>query len=128
MTDERPSDGSLPLLMLRNPFTPPCGFDLTTTTVNSPKGLAAIDSWGYRLVVHPDGTCFLHETYYDQREGILGIARAVAHPCGDDAAAVREELALMSEGLAERALRYLDFVETPETSSGDGTSGVPPSL
>ena len=68
--------------MLRNAFTPPCGFDLMTTTVDSPEGLAAIAFWGYRLVVHPDGTFFVHETYYDDREGVLGIAREPARPCG----------------------------------------------
>ena len=113
--------------MLRNAFTPPCGFDLATTTVATPERLASIAFWGYRLVVHPNGTCFVHETYYDGREGILGIAREPARPCGDAAAAVHEELARMDEGLREPPLRYLDYVtETPAGSSGDGAGGEPP--
>ena len=95
--------------MLRNAFTPPCGFDLATTTVTTASGLASISYWGYRLVVHPDAACFLHETYYDAREGILGIARQPARPCGDSASDVRDELERMKEGLAESSLRFLDF-------------------
>ena len=112
--------------MLRNSFTPPCGFDLATTTVAGADGLAAIAFWGYRLVHHPDGTCFVHETYYDGREGLLGIAREPARPCGDTSADVRDELARMGEGLAEPPLRYLDYVATPEGPSGDGAAGGPP--
>lgn len=119
---------TFPTLMLRNPFTPPCGFDLSTTTVDTPEGLAAIVTWGYRLLVHPDGTCFIHETYYDGREGILGIAREAARPCGDDIGDVEEELLLMQQGLTERPLRFMDFVATPKTASGDGSSGAPPTL
>ncbi len=111
--------------MLRNVFTPPCGFDLTTTTVATSDGLAAIAFWGYRLVVHPDGTCFVHETYYDGREGILGIARAAARPCGDDAAAVLDELQRMEEGLREPPLRMLDYVDDAPVG-GDGAGGRPP--
>jgi hypothetical protein len=111
--------------MLRNVFTPPCGFDLSTTTVATSDGLAAISFWGYRLVVHPDGTCFVHETYYDQREGILGIARAAARPCGDDASAVLDELERMEEGLREPPLRMLDYVNNAP-AGGDGASGLPP--
>ena len=95
--------------MLRNAFTPPCGFDLATTTVVTPDGLAQISYWGYRLVVHPDGACFVHETYYDVREGLLGIARQPARPCGDTAADVRDELERMNEGLTEAPLRFLDY-------------------
>ena len=95
-------------LMLRNAFTPPCGFDLMTTTVDSPEGLAAIAFWGYRLVVHPDGTFFVHETYYDDREGVLGIAREPARPCGEAASDVHDELKRMAEGLQERPLRLLE--------------------
>ena len=87
-------------LMLRNPFTPPCGFDISTTSVEG--DLSAITLWGYRLVTHPDGACFIHETYYDEREGLLGIAREPARPCGDTAEDVRDELRRMEEGLAER--------------------------
>lgn len=95
--------------MLRNAFTPPCGFDLASTTVASTAGLAAIAYWGYRLVVHPDGACFVHETYYDAREGLLGIARQPGRPCGDSASDVRDALDRMNEGLSETPLRFLDF-------------------
>lgn len=115
--------------MLRNAFTPPCGFDLATTTVRSAEGLAAIAFWGYRLVSHPDGSCFVHETYYDAREGVLGIAREPARPCGPTATDVREELTRMEEGLQEMPLRYLDYAsETPAGAAGDGSSGAPPAL
>lgn len=111
--------------MLRNTFTPPCGFDLSTTTVSTQEGLAAISYWGFRLVLHPDGSCFVHETYYDQREGLLGIARTPARPCGDTTSDVRDMLERMEEGLAEPALRFLDFATEPMDSSGDGASGEP---
>lgn len=109
--------------MLRNPFTPPCGFDIATTTVAG--DLDAIASWGYRLVTHPDGTCFIHETYYDVREGLLGIAREMARPCGDSAEEVQAELRRMEQGLAERPLRFLDYVITPDGTAGDGAQGTP---
>ena len=113
--------------MLRNAFTPPCGFDLMSTTVETPAGLAAISFWGYRLVVHPDGTCFVHETYYDTREGILGIARDPARPCGDAADDVHDELQRMEEGLREAPLRFLDYATpAPASPEGDGAGGVPP--
>lgn len=113
--------------MLRNAFTPPCGFDLATTTVDSAEGLAAIAYWGYRLVTHPDGSCFVHETYYDRREGVLGIAREPARPCGPSASDVREELARMEEGLREAPLRFLDYAtEPPAGASGDGAGGSAP--
>ena len=95
--------------MLRNAFTPPCGFDLATTTVASPEGLAAIAYWGFRVVSHPDGSCFVHETYYDGREGLLGIARQPARPCGDSPGEIGDTLERMAEGLAEAPLRFLDF-------------------
>lgn len=113
--------------MLRNQFTPHCGFDIATTTIEHVDGLAAITYWGYRLVVHPDGTCFIHETYYDGREGVLGIAREPARPCGNAASEVAEELGLMREGLAEPALRYAEFDRgIPEGAEGDGAAGPPP--
>lgn len=116
--------------MLRNVFTPPCGFDLSTTTVSSPVTLAEIAFWGYRLVVHPNGDCFVHETYYDAREGILGIAREPARPCGDTAEAVQEELDRMEDGLGEPPLRLLDYADgaPPAGTAGDGSDGSPPDV
>ena len=111
--------------MLRNAFTPPCGFDLATTTVATQEGLGAIAYWGYRLVLHPDGSCFVHETYYDGREGLLGIAREPARPCGDTAGDVRAELERMKEGLAEPPLRLLDYAPSAVGSTGDGARGEP---
>ena len=112
--------------MLRNPFTPPCGFDISTTTV---AALDAISFWGYRLVVHPDGTHFVHETYYDAREGLLGIAREPARPCGGDKSDVLDEINRMTDGLAEAPLRFLDYVlEPPAGTSGDGSGGSAPTL
>ena len=114
--------------MLRNTFTPPCGFDLSTTTVGSADGLAAIAFWGYRLVIHPDGSCFVHETYYDGREGILGVARTPARPCGETSEDVQDALDRMAEGLAEPPLRLLDFAsdDAPPGTAGDGAGGAPP--
>ena len=109
--------------MLRNPFTPPCGFDIATTSYTG--DLEEIVYWGYRLVAHADGSCFVHETYYDYREGLLGIAREPARPCGDSAADISAELDRMKEGLAETALRFRDHVTTPENASGDGAGGEP---
>lgn len=113
--------------MVRSRFTPPCGFDISTTTVESARGLASISYWGYRAVVHPDGSFFLHETYYDEREGILGIARTPARPCGDTVADVSTELDLMREGLGEPPLRYTDYDGgVPEGAGGDGSQSEPP--
>lgn len=112
--------------MLRNPFTPPCGFDIATTSVTG--DLSAIAYWGYRLVAHADGSCFVHETYYDAREGVLGIAREPARPCGDSGAEVGAELDRMKEGLAESSLRFLDYVVTPKRASGDGADGGLPEI
>ena len=114
--------------MLRNPFTPPCGFDIATTSVTGDLGQIAY--WGYRLVAHADGSCFVHETYYDSREGVIGIAREAARPCGESAADVRAELERMMEGLAESPLRYRDHVidEMPDGASGDGAGGGFPEI
>ena len=117
--------------MVRSAFTPPCGFDISTTTVEGARGLAAIAYWGYRAVSHPDGSHFFHETYYDAREGILGIAREPARPCGDSVDEVREALEQMQEGLAEPTLRFSDFdrgAEADGALAGDGAGGVPPGL
>ena len=78
-------------------------------------------------MVHPSGSCFVHETYYDGKEGILGIATEPARPCGDTAGDVADELSRMAEGLGESPLRYLDYVaEMSAGSSGDGAGGSPP--
>ncbi len=98
-----------------------------STTVATPEGLASISFWGYRLIVHPDGTCFVHETYYDDREGILGIAREPARPCGEAASDVHDELQRMEEGLQEPPLRFLDYATpAPSGAGGDGAGGEPP--
>ncbi|MEM1054529.1 MAG: hypothetical protein AAGI52_03305 [Bacteroidota bacterium] len=113
--------------MVRTRFTPPCGFDIATTTIESARGLAAIAYWGYRAVAHPDGSFFLHETYYDERGDILGIARAEARPCGETIREVREMLDLMRDGLGEPPLRYTDYDSgVPEGAGGDGSRTEPP--
>ena len=113
--------------MVRATFTPPCGFDISTTTIESARGLASIAYWGYRVVVHPDGTFFFHEAYYDTREGILGIAREVARPCGNTLDDVESELTQMLEGLREPPLRYTDYdAGVPEGAGGDGSRSDPP--
>lgn len=111
--------------MVRNQFTPPCGFDLSTTTIDTQRELSEISYWGYRLVCHSEDACFVHETYYDAREGVLGIAREPARPCGETVEEVRLELRLMEDGLAEPMLNLSDFEgETPAGASGDG-AGTP---
>ena len=110
--------------MPRITFTPPCGFDISTTTLAHADALDAVATWGYRLVAHPDGSCFVHETYYDSDDGLLGIARTPARPCGDTPDEVHDALTLMEEGLAEPTLRWADHVVEP-SASGDGASGQP---
>lgn len=94
------------------PFTPPCGLDIAATTIAA-GDMARISYWGYRLVVHDGGVCFVHEAYYDDREGLLGVALAPARPCADSPEELRAELDLMGEALAEPSLRYADFAEDP---------------
>ena len=89
--------------MLRDAFTPPCGF--ATATVATAPGLSAIMFWGYRLIVHPDGSCFLHKTYYDGREGSRGSRRGRA--ATTRRTSVRRS-SRTSEGLAEASLRFLN--------------------
>lgn len=91
----------------------PCGFDLAHATIHG-HDLADVAYWGYRLVVHPDGTHFVHEVYYDRREGLLGLSLAPARPCGDTAEEVREGWGHMQEAFGQPPLRYADFT-TPTT-------------
>lgn len=102
--------------MSRRSFEPPCGFDIANSTV-PPDALGSIAYWGYRLVRHPSGTVFLHEVYYDDREGILGVALAPARPCGDTAEEVREGWEAMEEAFGEGALSY-DAFTSPATTYG----------
>lgn len=95
--------------MSRHQFTPPCGFDIATTTVAETHDLGAIVYWGYRLVIHPSGTLFIHETYYNKQEAVLGFAASPARPCGDSETEVKTELDLMLEGLKEPVLRYTEY-------------------
>lgn len=118
--------------MPRRHFTPPCGFDISHSTVRD-RDISDIAFWGYRLVVHPNGTHFIHETYYDAREGILGVALTPARPCGDTPAEVREGWEPMLEAFAEPPLRYAAFTSpgtaygryADEPFGGDGHTGTP---
>ena len=95
--------------MARHAFNPPCGFDLAATTIEDLEDVARIASWGYRLVLHPDGTLFLHEAYYDEGEALLGFATPPTRLCGETVETIREELRWMREALDEPPLRYADF-------------------
>lgn len=107
--------------MARHQFTPPCGFDLQTTTITGHE-ISAIHFWGYRLVLHPDGSHFVHEAYYGVDEGLLGIASVPARPCGDTPEEVREELHLMEEALTEPTLALLAFSANGK-AGGSGPGG-----
>ncbi len=96
--------------MARVSFDPGCGLDITTTTIGDLADIATISYYGYRLVRHPDGTHYVHEAYYDYREGLLGIARKPAEPCGDTTEGVDEVLQMMKDAVREPVLRYADQV------------------
>ncbi len=95
--------------MSRLSFDPTCGFDITTTTLRELEDIATINYWGYRVVQHDDDALFVHEAYYDHREGLLGIANRPAHACGDSMEELRENIELIAQGLNEPVLRYEDY-------------------
>lgn len=91
------------------PWNAACGLDIATTSIRDPAVLAAIAQYGFRVVLHGDGTHFLHEAYYAEDGSLLGIARKPAEPCADtldDLATVLED---MRHALAEPVLTYTDF-------------------
>jgi len=97
--------------MARHAFVPPCGFDIAATTIRDLAVLDRIAFWGYRLVLHPDATLFVHEAYYEADESLLGFASAPTRLCGESVEVVREELRRMEEALHEPVLSYGDYGE-----------------
>lgn len=96
--------------MSRLPFDPSCGLDISTTTIRRLEDIATINYWGYRVVKHGDeGVLFIHEAYYDYREGLLGIAKRPASPCGDTREELEENLELITQALNEPFLDFADF-------------------
>ena len=96
--------------MSRLTFDPSCGMDITTTTIRELEDIATISYWGYRVVKHQGkGVLFVHEAYYDHREGILGIANDPAAACGDTREELEENIELITQALNEPVLDYKDF-------------------
>ncbi|MEM1041893.1 MAG: hypothetical protein AAGI91_04620 [Bacteroidota bacterium] len=96
--------------MSRLTFDPSCGLDITTTTIRELEDIATINYWGYRVVRHEGETAlFVHEAYYDHREGLLGIANRPAHTCGDTMEELEENIELISQALNEPTLNYADY-------------------
>ena len=108
--------------MSRKLFTPPCGFDLADTTIATLADVTSIAYWNYRVIRHADGTLYLHEAYYDRREGILGVARAPTSPCSDGLDQLRTEVGELLDALREPVLDFADVDGTFEDYSpgGDG--------
>jgi hypothetical protein len=108
--------------MSRKLFSPPCGFDLADTTIATLAEVTGIAYWSYRVVRHADGTLYLHETYYDRREGILGVARAPTSPCADGLDSLRAEIGELLDALTEPVLDFADVDGTFEdySAGGDG--------
>jgi hypothetical protein len=102
--------------MSRFPFDPDCGLDIATTTIRELADLATIRYYGYRIVRHPGGLFYIHEAYYDYREGLLGIAGEPSKACGDSTDALAEVLDLMEDALREPILDYSDLVKNPRNS------------
>ena len=97
--------------MSRLEFDPGCGLDISTTTIRRLEDIATIHYWGYRLVQHESpAQLYIHEAYYDRREGLLGIAHRPAAPCGETTAEVREHLALIVQALDEPVLYLANFL------------------
>jgi hypothetical protein len=91
--------------MSRQPFDPDCGLDIATTTIRELEDIATIQYFGFRVILHPDGVHYIHEAYYDHREGLLGVAQKPAEPCADSLDALGEVLELMEDALREPILR-----------------------
>ncbi len=96
--------------MSRITFDPSCGLDITTTTIRELEDIATINYWGYRVVRYEgEGVLFIHEAYYDHREGLLGIANEPAAACGDTREQLEENIQLITDALDEPVLNYHDF-------------------
>jgi len=90
--------------MSRLPFDPDCGLDIATTTIRNLADIATIEYYGFRVIQHPGGVHYIHEAYYDYREGLLGVARKPAEPCADSLDALGDVLELMDDALREPIL------------------------
>ena len=103
--------------MSRLTFDPGCGLDISTTTIRELEDIATINYWGYRVVQHEDpSTLYIHEAYYDHREGLLGIANRPAAPCGDSMEELNESMDLLAQALNEPTLYYSDFLAQDESA------------
>ena len=103
--------------MSRLTFDPGCGLDISTTTIRELEDIATINYWGYRIVQHEDPeTLYIHEAYYDHREGLLGIANRPAAPCGDTMEDLSESMDLLAQALNEPTLHYSDFLVEDESA------------
>ena len=108
--------------MSRKLFSPPCGFDLADTTIKSLSDATEIAYWSYRVIRHADSTLYLHEAYYDRREGIIGVARTPTSPCADGLDSLRTEVGELLDALREPVLDYADVDGSFEdySAGGDG--------
>lgn len=97
--------------MSRLTFDPGCGLDISTTTIRQLEDIATIQYWGYRVVRHENPVAlYIHEAYYDHREGLLGIANRPASPCGETPEELEENMELIRQALTEPVLDYADFL------------------
>ncbi|MEM9998122.1 MAG: hypothetical protein AAF809_10520 [Bacteroidota bacterium] len=103
--------------MSRNLFTPPCGFDIADTTLESTLDVGRIKYWGHRVVRHDDGQHFIHQAFHDDREGLLGVARQPTFLCADDLDLLRIEIEDARQALDEPVL-------TTELIGRDTLSGL----
>lgn len=99
--------------MSRLPFNPDCGLDIATTTIRELADLATIRYFGYRVVRHPSGSYYIHEAYYDYREGLLGVAQKPSEVCADSTELLAEVLEQMQDALREPVLDYEDLIGPP---------------
>ncbi len=96
--------------MSRLTFNSSCGLDISSTTIRQLEDIATINYWGYRVVKHgKKGILFVHEAYYDHREGLLGIANEPAAACGDTREELEENIELITQALNEPVLDYEDY-------------------
>lgn len=103
--------------MSRLTFDPGCGLDISTTTIRQLEDIATINYWGYRVVRHESpNTLYIHEAYYDHREGLLGIANRPAAPCGESMEELGESMSLLAQALDEPLLHYADFLVEDESA------------
>lgn len=100
--------------MSRLPFNPDCGLDIATTTIRQLDQIATIQYYGYRVVTHPNGMHFVHEAYYDFREGLLGIASEPAHVCAETLEDLEDVHRAMSDALREPILTLADLLPGEE--------------